>query len=142
MLPALLLLTLAFLALTLVRVSGAQRRVLLARWPAVTLALGAAFVLARGAWVSGLLLGALAALFWARPNLLRGAPRSAPTGQPMDEAEARALLGVAVGAGAKEIRAAFRARMRSAHPDRGGSHDQAARLAAARDLLLRRGGAS
>lgn len=54
-----------------------------------------------------------------------------------DEAEARAVLGVARDADADAIRAAHRRLMGSVHPDRGGSAELARRVNAARDLLLR-----
>jgi hypothetical protein len=61
-----------------------------------------------------------------------------PTGGdgPLDRAEALAVLGLAEGATEAEIKAAHRRLMRSAHPDQGGSAWLAARLNAARDLLL------
>lgn len=55
---------------------------------------------------------------------------------PLDRSEALAVLGLADGATEAEIRAAHRRLMRSAHPDQGGSAWLAARLNAARDLLL------
>jgi curved DNA-binding protein CbpA len=51
--------------------------------------------------------------------------------------EARALLGLGPTATAEDIRAAHRRRIADAHPDRGGAPDEAARLNAARDLLLK-----
>ncbi len=56
-----------------------------------------------------------------------------------DEAAARALLGVAPGADADAIQAAWRARIAQAHPDAGGSDAAARAVTAARDLLLARG---
>jgi DnaJ homolog subfamily C member 19 len=56
----------------------------------------------------------------------------------LDEAAARALLGVSVGASRADIRAAHRRLIVAAHPDRGGAKDEAARLNAARDILLRK----
>ncbi|WP_338663802.1 hypothetical protein VQH23_01290 [Pararoseomonas sp. SCSIO 73927] len=53
-----------------------------------------------------------------------------------DRAEALAVLGVSEGATADEIRAAHARLMRIAHPDAGGSDWLAARLNAARDILL------
>jgi hypothetical protein len=65
----------------------------------------------------------------------REAP-GAPAEAPLTRADALALLGLAEGASEAEIRAAHRRLMRSAHPDQGGSAWLAARLNAARDLLL------
>lgn len=59
-------------------------------------------------------------------------------GGAMNAAEAGAVLGVAPGAGEAEIRAAYRRAMRAAHPDAGGSTERAARVNAARNVLLRR----
>jgi DnaJ family protein C protein 19 len=59
--------------------------------------------------------------------------------RPMDEIEARQLLGVGLNASADEIVATHRRLIAEAHPDRaGGRGDRAARLNAARDLLLAR----
>lgn len=65
--------------------------------------------------------------------------REAPPPQaegPMGRAEALAVLGLSEGATEAEIKAAHRRLMRGAHPDQGGSAWLAARLNAARDLLL------
>jgi hypothetical protein len=66
----------------------------------------------------------------------RAAARHAE-GRSMDAAAARALLGVDEKTDRAEVQAAWRARMRHAHPDRGGSASQAAALNAARDRLLK-----
>jgi len=60
---------------------------------------------------------------------------------PIDSAEARACatLGVRLGAGRKEIERAYRTKMKSAHPDHGGSVERAAALNMARDILLPHG---
>ncbi|HWL80547.1 MAG TPA: hypothetical protein VNR89_06325 [Roseomonas sp.] len=57
--------------------------------------------------------------------------------EEMDRAAALAALGLGEGASAAEIRAAHRRLMQRAHPDHGGSAEQAARLNQARDVLLR-----
>jgi len=57
---------------------------------------------------------------------------------PMSEARARRVLGVSDDADADAIQAAYRARMRTAHPDKGGQADLAAQLNAARDVLLKK----
>ncbi len=54
----------------------------------------------------------------------------------LDRAAALALLGLGEGASEEAIRAAYRRAMRAAHPDAGGDAALAARLNAARDLLL------
>jgi hypothetical protein len=56
---------------------------------------------------------------------------------PMNEAQAFDLLNLSPGASEAEIKAAHRRAMRHAHPDHGGDEALAARLNAARDLLLR-----
>ncbi|MCR0981710.1 J domain-containing protein [Roseomonas populi] len=64
---------------------------------------------------------------WREPGPATPAP---------DRAEALAVLGLAEGATEAEIRAAHARLMRAAHPDAGGSAWLAARLNAARDVLL------
>jgi DnaJ family protein C protein 19 len=55
----------------------------------------------------------------------------------LDEAEARAVLGVALDADADAIRSAHRRLAAAVHPDRGGSTDLTRRVNAARDVLLK-----
>jgi hypothetical protein len=59
-----------------------------------------------------------------------------PAEAPLDRRAALELLGLHDAATEEEIRAAHRRRMREAHPDAGGDAALAARLNAARDLLL------
>lgn len=54
-----------------------------------------------------------------------------------DVQAARALLGVGPEANADAIRAAFRAKISSAHPDNGGTAEAVQAITAARDLLLK-----
>lgn len=143
MLPILLIVALAFVLLLVVRVSAAERRRLLARWPAVALALAAALAAVRGMIWPAIALGALAALAWThwpsvRARLNRYDRAAAQSSANPADAEARAVLGVGPGATEGEIRRAYRAKMARAHPDRGGAHAEAARLTAARDRLLKR----
>ena len=64
--------------------------------------------------------------------------RRAVVQEPRDAAAARRVLGVDRAADAATIRAAHRRLMAEAHPDRGGSAEDARALNAARDLLLGR----
>ena len=77
------------------------------------------------------------ALFGA---LLGGAKRFAEelNRRPSPEEQAAELLGVSLDAEPDELRAALRRKLAEtqAHPDHGGNTDEAARLIAARDLLL------
>jgi len=68
----------------------------------------------------------------------RNARRPPPTGQRTDMSrnEALAVLGLAEGATADEIRAAHRRLIQRMHPDVGGSADLAARINRAKDILL------
>lgn len=134
MLIALLVLALLFGLLFVGRLAGARRSLLAERWPAFLFAGAAIYALARGSlWLGvALLVGGGLAFMLTAPK--------APAISAVDPAdtEACAILGVAPAATASEIRAAYRAKMSRAHPDRGGSHNEAARLTAARDRLLRR----
>ncbi len=71
----------------------------------------------------------------SHPDWREAAP-GPPADGPLTRAEALAILGLGEGATEGEIRAAHRRLMRTAHPDQGGSAWLAARLNAARDLLL------
>ncbi|WP_228126676.1 J domain-containing protein [Candidatus Viadribacter manganicus] len=130
-----------FGVLFLTRLGGAYRAELQRRWPAVLFAGAAFFCLLRGLIGPAITFGSLSLLTWTLwPQIERWRqPRAAPASQdtPEDFA-ARRALGVGPNATPEEIRAAYRARMVQAHPDRGGSHNEAARLTAARDRLLKK----
>ncbi|MDI7774211.1 molecular chaperone DnaJ [Asticcacaulis sp. EMRT-3] len=68
----------------------------------------------------------------------QGPPVAAAYSQ--DEIRAYAVLDLAVGADRKAIREAWKRKMKTAHPDQGGSGERAQALNAARDILLRRRG--
>ncbi|HVY86027.1 MAG TPA: hypothetical protein VG943_12900 [Caulobacterales bacterium] len=141
MLVALLVIAVMFVALLApARLFGVHRnRVarLLARY-GLPSALGVvALLLAlRGMEWSAAIIAILAFVTWRWPLPSRRAD-AAPSVDPAD-IQAQAILGVGATATDAEIRAAFRAKMAAAHPDRGGGHDAAARLVSARDRLLRR----
>ncbi len=78
-------------------------------------------------WIVAALLAG-AAWWWLRPKPAGGA----------GEAEARRLLGVGADAGADEVRAAHQRLIARVHPDAGGTAALAARVNAARDLLVRK----
>ena len=67
----------------------------------------------------------------------RGRSRKAPAEDP--RTRAFALLGLSADASRPEIEKAFRARIKRAHPDHGGTAEQAAALNDARNLLLSQG---
>lgn len=73
----------------------------------------------------------------ARPHPQDTAPPPPPPSpEELREASARAALGVRIGASKREILRAYKALIKRAHPDHGGSTEAAARLNAARDVLL------
>ena len=126
----LILLALAFAALGSFRWATAPPR---PRWltPALVGVTVAVLLFRLGA--VGVLVGAgAAAALWFLPRV------RAVSRPDMAEADARTVLGVGVDADEAEIRAAHRRCIASAHPDRGGSADAAARVNAARDVLLKK----
>ncbi|WP_426958835.1 hypothetical protein [Muricoccus radiodurans] len=72
----------------------------------------------------------------AHPGWRAAGAAPPPSSGAMERAEALAILGLTEGADKAAIRAAHARLMRAAHPDAGGSDWLAARLNAARDLLL------
>lgn len=91
------------------------------------------WMLARGQMLPGLAMGAAtAALAYA------GLMRARVAALPMDEIEARQLLGLGLNADAEAINAAHRRLIAQVHPDRGGTAELARRVNAARDVLLAR----
>ena len=140
MLLILLALAAVFALLFVARVGGARRRQVMERWPALVFAGAALFAFSRGGWMPGIALAIAAGAAWELwPRFTASRTQTAKnfTPDPADD-EARMILGVGESATASEIRAAYRTRMAQAHPDRGGSHNEAARLTAARDRLLRK----
>lgn len=133
LLIALLIVALVFGLLFFGRLAGARRALIMERWPAFLLGALALFTLVRGGfWLAVALAAAAWIAFWLT------APRAGIAPDDAADAEAQRILGVPSSASEEEIRAAYRAKMASAHPDRGGAHHEAARLTAARDRLLKR----
>ncbi len=121
------------------RVGAARRRLLVARWPALACGAFGLLLLYRGAWQAALALAVLAVLAWRFwPQVRAGRSGAQAPSEDSSDAAARALLGLAPNPTEQQIRAAYRAKMARAHPDRGGSNAEAARLTAARDRLLRK----
>jgi hypothetical protein len=92
----------------------------------------ALWLLARGQMVAGLGIAAATAAF-----ALQGQLRRKVGAVPMDEMEARQILGLGLDAREADILAAHRRLIAQVHPDKGGSADLARRVNAARDLLLK-----
>ena len=95
---------------------------------------GGALLAFRGSWIPAAALAG-AGLWLTVASRQRILP---PRAEGMTDAEARALLGVAVDATPAQINTAWKRLMTRAHPDQGGTEGLAARLNAARDHLLRR----
>jgi len=98
----------------------------------------AAFVGVRGGWGKAIVLALIGVWLTMSARWPRVQARaSVDASGRMSESEARATLGIAEGAGAEEVKAAYSRLIRLAHPDRGGTHGLAAQLNAARDRLLK-----
>lgn len=138
MLPALLILVGIFVLLLAARIGAARRSEVLKRWPALVLGAAAVFALTRGAVWPAVGLGTLAAAAWVFWPQMRSPPPARTPSPSRAELEASVVLGVSPDATETEIRRAYREKMARAHPDRGGRHADAARLTAARDLLLKK----
>lgn len=99
-------------------------------------ALAALWVLLRGEWIVAPLLLGLAGFWYAgRKNPVRFA-RFQRRPRTMQIEEACQVLNVPADADAETIRAAHRRLVSRVHPDHGGSSDLAARVNAARDILM------
>ncbi len=105
---------------------------------ALALFAGLAF-LARAEWLPGGVLLAVAAGLAAIARRRSARPTAAVRTPGLGRREAASLLGVSEGATGEEVEAAHRRLMRRVHPDVGGSAGLAARINAARDVLLNRG---
>lgn len=120
-----------FLWFTLDRKTLSDRR----QWPGIVIGLLGIILLAKGRPLIGMaLIGgvALGTRFLRR----QGSPPPPPI-EPLALIEARDLLGVTPDADREAIVAAHRRLISRNHPDNGGTAGLAARLNAARDLLLK-----
>jgi hypothetical protein len=134
-----------FTGFLLLRFAGHYRRSAMRHAPVIIIATAAILFAARGMTLLALMFAGGAAALWffsnqSPPRRVREARRPPPPmgSTKMSEAQARAILGVPPGASEADIRSAFRRCMARAHPDQGGSTEEAARISAARDTLLRR----
>jgi DnaJ family protein C protein 19 len=121
-----------------------QRRKIPAAWLGVGGTLAGAVLVAKGMPVIGALVATGAGLWLRYGAALLGrdeAPPAPPAPQAgrqaISRAEAADLLGVSPDADRETIMAAYRHLMARNHPDAGGSAGLAARINAARDLLLK-----
>lgn len=107
---------------------------------AVVAGMAAVVAFMRGQWILGSILGSVAASVagGTRYNWRMGDEAAEEKVYTLAEREAFRTLGLEVGADRKAILAAWKKRMKSAHPDQGGDAQVAARLNAARDMLLKR----
>jgi hypothetical protein len=127
--PILLLLALGLAALAL---TGRLKRANM-RWVGGAAGAFLAFeLLIRGQWLGAAMVTAATSWWVWREGLT-----ARVAAMPMDEAEARAVLGVGPNASRDEVIAAHRRLITTVHPDRGGSADLARRVNAARDKLLK-----
>jgi len=76
--------------------------------------------------------------FMAQSRSYRRRSDARPHKKAMSANQARHILGVSPQASPEEITHAWRKLMRQAHPDQGGSQEDAVRLNQARDILLKR----
>jgi hypothetical protein len=130
-----------------VRWTGLLLGLLIVLGLAVTGRLGTAAgaVVAMGAWVWrvfgwGLTLHQMTGGFKGFGRQAGGESQSTEVSVGMDEAEALRILGLSRGATSEDINAAYRRLMGQLHPDKGGSDYLAAKVNAARELLLKRPG--
>ena len=119
-----------------------KRRKIPAAWLGIGGTLVGAVLVAKGMPVIGALVATGSGLWLRYGNQL--IPGSGPAQPPapqsqaaLNRAEAAELLGVAPDADREAILAAYRRLMARNHPDAGGSTGLAARINAARDLLLK-----
>lgn len=138
LIAALCALALFFLGLFVFRLGAATRARWLSRWPSIAALALSGYLFYRGG-ISAAVFMTLVAVVVLIVQEVTAAPKPAPVSARDLEAhaQARATLGVGPNASASEIRAAYRAQMAQHHPDIGGQHERAVRLAAARDLLLK-----
>lgn len=138
--PLLVLIVIAVTILIVVGRLGGIPRIDRRIGPAMVALLAAAGAFAtglRGMWYFSLALIAVSVWYGAAANRKAEEKPRSPA-ERMGSGQARAILGIAEGAGRAEVEAAYRRLMLRAHPDHGGSNGLAAQLNAARDCLLKK----
>ncbi|ESQ78755.1 hypothetical protein [Asticcacaulis sp. YBE204] len=114
-----------------------QKRALIAIL-AVIVAMAGVVCVARGQYILASILVTIA-FGMAGGARYRGQTQPSTDGtHSLAEIEAYRALGIPAGSDRKTILKAWKARMKDAHPDQGGSDARAAKLNAARDVLLKR----
>jgi hypothetical protein len=137
----LLLLALAALGAWLWLGKAKKRRKIPAAWLGIGGTLAGAVLVAKGMPVIGALVATGSGLWLRYGGGLMGQPSAPPAPRPptaqLSRAEAADLLGVPVNADREAVQDAYRRLMARNHPDAGGSVGLAARINAARELLLK-----
>lgn len=106
---------------------------------AVAVAIGGFVAIMRGQYLLGSLIVSAAFAMAGGARFRHQAKTPPPEGtNSLTEVEAYRLLGLPVGSDRKTILRAWKDRMKDAHPDQGGSNERAAKINAARDVLLKR----
>lgn len=107
-------------------------------WLAVAVALVGVNLCRGGNWIAGGGLIAVAML-WSRAAIFgarKAGKMTKPKARSFEVEQARVLLGLAEGADKAAINAAWRSRLTTHHPDRGGDEDLARQINRAREILL------
>ncbi|MEW4468549.1 J domain-containing protein [Parasphingorhabdus sp. JC815] len=109
-------------------------------WLAVAVALLGVNLCRGGNWIAGSGLIAIATL-WSRSVIFGNAgKKTKPKARSFEVEHARSLLGLPEGADKAAINAAWRSRLSTHHPDRGGDGELARQLNHAREILLKETG--
>ncbi|MGH1398474.1 MAG: DnaJ domain-containing protein [Alphaproteobacteria bacterium] len=120
------------------RANVAQIKALFFAMVSVTLVIALFFMAITGRLPAALaLLGALVSFALGYLRQRKGGEKPVASSEVLSRAEALEVLGLQDGASEDEIRAAYKKLMAKVHPDAEGSEWMAAKLNAARDILLK-----